>query len=79
MNKLVHIAKSRQWYDIKFNSFLLGVPNQAVKEMYMLIYGTIKNTNSLCYSSHEVLIDYIDSIIAIHDIFMSNSIFLLEP
>ena len=48
--------------------------NHVLKEMYMLNYETINNTNSLYYSFIEVLIDFINSVIAIH-VFINNSIF----
>ena len=46
MNKSVYIAKSRQPYYQTLNSILLHVPNHALKDVYMLNYGTIKSINS---------------------------------
>ena len=43
---------------------LLHVPNHYLKDI--LNYGTINNTNSSYYGSIEVLIGFINSIIAIH-------------
>ena len=42
----------------------------------MLHYGIINNMNSLYYSSIEVLIAFINSVITLHVFFISNSIFL---
>ena len=50
VNKSVYIAKSRQWYYKTLNNILLHVPNHALKDVYMLNYGTIKNTNSSYYT-----------------------------
>ena len=50
VNKSVYIAKSRQRYHETLDNILLHVPNHALKDVYMLNYGTIKNTNSLCYA-----------------------------
>ena len=60
----VYITKSRQRYDKTFNNILLHVPNHTLKDMYMLNYETINNTNNLYYNSVEVLIDFIDSVVA---------------
>ena len=46
MNKSLYIAKSRQQYYKTLNNILLHVPNHALKDVYMLNYGTIKNANS---------------------------------
>ena len=64
VNKSVYTVKSGQWYD-----FLLHVPNHVLKDIYMLNYGIINNMNSLYYSSIEVLIDFINSVIAIRVFF----------
>ena len=45
--------------------FLLGLPNHALKELYVLNHGTKYNTNSSYYSSIEVLIHLINSVTAI--------------
>ena len=65
-NKSVYIAKSRQWYHKTFSNIFLHVPNHAWKDMYMLNYRTIKTTNGFYYSSIEMLIYFINSVIAIH-------------
>ena len=65
VNKSVYMAKSGQQYNKTPNDFSLHVSNHALKYMYKLSYGTINNTNILLYSSIEVLIDFIDSVIAI--------------
>ena len=57
------IAKSGQRYDKTLNKFLLHVSDHASKDMYMLNYGIISNMNSLYYSSVDVLIDFINSVI----------------
>ena len=49
-NKSVYKAKSRQRYYKTFNNILLHVPNHALKDVYMLNYRTIKNTNSSYYT-----------------------------
>ena len=64
VNKSVYTVKSGQWYD-----FLLHVPNHVLKDIYMLNYGIINNMNSLYYSSIEVLIDFINSVIAVRVFF----------
>ena len=64
VNKSVCIAKSRQLHDKTHNNFLLHVPNHALKDMYMLSYGTLNNTNNLCYSYILVLTDFINWAIA---------------
>ena len=46
VNRSVYIAKSRQRYYKTRNNILLHVPNHALKDVYMLNYGTIKNANS---------------------------------
>ena len=50
VNKSVYIAKSRQRYFQTLNNILLHVPNHALKDVYMLNYGTIKSTNSSYYT-----------------------------
>ena len=47
VNKSVYIAKSRQQCYKTLNNILLHVPNNALKDVYMLNYGTIKNRNIL--------------------------------
>ena len=69
------MANSGQWYDKTLSNFLLHVPNHA--NMNMFNYGTVNNTNSLHYSTTEVLIDVINSIVAIH-VFDKQLHFLLE-
>ena len=49
-NKSVYKAKSKQRYYKTFNNILLHVPNHALKDVYMLNYRTIKNTNSSYYT-----------------------------
>ena len=58
MNNSVYVAKLGQQYDKTLNNFLLHVPNDALKDMHMLNYGTINNINSFFYSSIDVLIDF---------------------
>ena len=55
MNKSVHIAKSRQRYYKTLNNILLHVPNHALKDVYMLNYGIIKNTDSSHYTLYFVI------------------------
>ena len=50
MNKSVYIAKPRQRYYKTLNNILLQVPNHALKDVYMLNYGTIRNMNSSYYT-----------------------------
>ena len=50
---------------------------QIMQNMNMFNYGTVNNTNSLHYSTTEVLIDVINSIVAIH-VFDKQLHFLLE-
>ena len=50
---------------------------QIMQNMNMFNYGTVNNTNSLHYSTAEVLIDVINSIVAIH-VFDKQLHFLLE-
>ena len=45
VNKSVYIAK--QWYHKTLNNILFHVSSDALKDVYMLNYRTIKNTNSL--------------------------------
>ena len=66
MNKSVYIAKSTQQYHKTLNKVLLHVSNHALKDMYMFNYEAIK-MNSFYYCSIEVLIDFVNSVIAIHD------------
>ena len=47
VNKSVYIAKSRQQCYKTLNDILLHVPNNTLKDVYMLNYGTIKNRNIL--------------------------------
>ena len=79
LKRSVYIVKSRQRYDKTLNSFLLHMSNHALKDIYMirLNYGTINNTNSLYYSSLEVLIDFINPFIAIL-VFYKQLHFLLQ-
>ena len=55
VNKSVYIAKSRQRYYKTLNNILLHVPNHALKDVYMLNYGTIKNTNSSYYTGFFII------------------------
>ena len=55
VNKSVYIAKSRQRYYKTFKNILLLVPNHALKDVYMLNYGIIKNTNSSYYTRFFVI------------------------
>ena len=61
VNKSVYVAKLGQRYDKTLNNFLLRVPNHALKDMYMLNYGTTSNVNSSYYSFIKMLIDLINS------------------
>ena len=74
LNKSAYITKQGQRYGKTLNNLSLHVLNHVLKEMFMLNYETINNTNSLYYSFIEVLIDFINSVIAIH-VFINNSIF----
>ena len=74
MNKSVYVAKSRQGYHKTLNNILLYMPNHVLKDMYMLNYGTIK-INSFYYSSIEVLIGFINSVIAIHVFLKATPLF----
>ena len=75
--KSVYIAKSRQRYRKALTNILLPVPNHALKNMYMLNYETKKNTDSFYYRSIKVLIDFINSVIAMH-VFYKQLQFLLQ-
>ena len=55
VNKSIYIAKSRQQYYKTLNNILLNVPNHALKDLYMLNYGIIKNTNSSYYTRFFVI------------------------
>ena len=59
------MIKSVRRYDKKLYNSLLLMLNHALKGMYMLNYGIINNTNSLYYSSIEVIIDFINSVITL--------------
>ena len=59
------MIKSVRRYDKKLYNSLLLMLNHAVKGMYMLNYGIINNMNSLYYSSIEVIIDFINSVITL--------------
>ena len=48
VNKSVYVAKSRQRYYRTLNNILLHVLNHALKDVYMLSYGIMKNT-LFCY------------------------------
>ena len=41
------------------NNILLHVPNHALKDVYMLNYGTIKNRNSLYYTRFFLLLIFL--------------------
>ena len=68
VNKSAYIAKSRQQYHKILKKFCCTGKNHALKDMFMLNYETIK-VNSFYYCSIEVLIDFINSAIAIHNFF----------
>ena len=55
VNKSVHIAKWRQRYYKTLNNIFLDVPNHALKDVYMLNYGTIKNTKSSYYTGFFII------------------------
>ena len=55
VNKSVYIAKSRQRHYKTLNKILLHVPNHALKDVYMLNYGTIKSINILCYTRFFII------------------------
>ena len=55
VNKSVYIAKSRQQYYKTLSNILLLVPNHALKDVCMLNYGIIKNTNSSYYTRFFVI------------------------
>ena len=59
------MIKSVRRYDKKLYNSLLLMLNHALKGMYMLNYGIINNTNSLYYSSIEVIIDFINSVMTL--------------
>ena len=59
------MIKSVRRYDKKLYNSLLLMLNHALKGMYMLNYGIINNMNSLYYSSIEVIIDFINSVITL--------------
>ena len=59
------MIKSVRRYDKKLYNSLLLMLNHALKGMCMLNYGIINNTNSLYYSSIEVIIDFINSVITL--------------
>ena len=59
------MIKSVRRYDKKLYNSLLLMLNHALKGMYMLNYGIINNMNSLYYSSMEVIIDFINSVITL--------------
>ena len=71
LNKSAYIAKQGQRYGKTLNNLSLHVLNHVLKEMYILNYETINNTNTLYCSFIEVLIDFINSVIAIH-VFINN-------
>ena len=65
VNKSVHIAKSRQRYHKTFNNILLRVSNRTLKDVYMLNYGTIENTNSLHYTRFFFIIIFLSYYISL--------------
>ena len=71
MNKSVYIAKSGQQYIKTLNNFFLHVSNHTLNDIYMLNYGIINNMNSLHYSSIEVLIDFVNSVL--HETFFISN------
>ena len=60
------MIKSVRRHNKTLYNFLLRMLNHALKGMYMLNYGIISNMNNLYYSSIEVLIDFINSVITLH-------------
>ena len=60
------MIKSVRRYNKTLYNFLLRMLNHALKDMYILNYGIISNMNNLYYSSIEVLIDFINSVITLH-------------
>ena len=71
VNKSVYIAKLSKRYYKTLQNVLTHVSNYALKDTYMLNYGTIKK--AVYYNSIGVLIDFINSVTAIH-LFINNSI-----
>ena len=55
VNKSAYIAKSRQRRHKTLNNILLHVSKYALKDMYMLNYGTIKINSFI-----DVLIDFVN-------------------
>ena len=51
LNKSVYIVKSRQRYHLKLNDILLHVSNRALKDMYILNYGTFLKIASIIVPS----------------------------
>ena len=57
MNKSVYTAKLWQRYHKILKNILLQLPNHDLKDVYMLNYGTMKNTNSLYYTRFFIIIN----------------------
>ena len=58
MNKsAVYTAKLWQQYHKILKNILLQLPNHDLKDVYMLNYGTMKNTNSLYYTLFFIIIN----------------------
>ena len=76
VNKSGYIAKLRKRYYRTLKNILTHVSNYALKDVYMLNYGTIKK--AVYYNSIGVLIDFINSVIAIH-LFHKQLHCLLQP
>ena len=59
MNKSVYIAKLRQRYHNIVKNILLQLSNHDLKDVYMLNYGPMKNTNSLYYTRFFIIINFL--------------------
>ena len=62
VNKSVHIAKSRQQFNITLKNLFVARAKHALKEFHLLNHGIKYNTNSSHYSSSGMLIDLINSV-----------------
>ena len=54
-----HFVRDREMFEIEYN-------RDRESPLYMLNYETLNKMNNLYYSYIEVLIDFINSVIAIH-------------
>ena len=59
MNKSVYIAKLRQRYHKIVKNILLQLSNHDLKDVYMLNYGPMKNTNSLYCTRFFIIINFL--------------------